>query len=258
MTTETDGQAPADDTTLPDAADTSAEASTDAEAPSGDDAAAATDTPAPPPKKTAQERIDELTRARRDAERDAEYWRNKALQDSKPAAEPAQPAADPTKPSVESFETYEAYVEALADWKADQREAKANAERAQRDAAQAWQAKTAAAQEKHSDFDDVVMRSTWDCTRDMAQALAASEHGAEVAYHLAKNATEARRIAGLSPIAQVLEIGRLEARLSAPASPQPKTATNAPEPAPQVRGASGKFTVAADTEDFASFDKHYG
>jgi hypothetical protein len=89
----------------------------------GDDAPAATDEPAGKARKSAQDRIDELTAARRQAERDAEYWREQAMRTA-PKAEPQpEPSQGDGKPDPEKFEggVYDpAYIEALTDWKAEQ------------------------------------------------------------------------------------------------------------------------------------------
>ena len=218
------------------------------------------------PKKTAQERIDELTRARREAEREAEHWRTLAMQTRQPEARPEPPKGD-TEPDPSQYEYGESdlrYVKDLARYEARQefrRQAEEEAAARQaREIEQGFAQRQEAAAAKYEDYHRVVIdganRGTWACTPVMADAIKTSEAGPDVAYHLAKNPTEARRIAALSPIAQVRELTRLEVKLTA--APQPRTATSAPEPAPQARGAGGKFTVSPDTSDFAAFDKQYG
>jgi hypothetical protein len=76
-----------------------------------------------------------------------------------------------------------------------------------------------------------------------------------VAYHLATNPGEARRIASLDQISQVRELGKLEAKLSAPPAPQVKLKTDAPDPPNVVRGNGGRFEAAPDTTDFAAFER---
>lgn len=214
------------------------------------------------PKKTAQERIDELTRARREAEREAEHWRTLAMQTRQPEAKPEPPKGD-AEPDPSQYEYGESdlrYVKDLARYEARQEFRKQAEEEAAarhaRELEQGYAQRERAAAEKYDDFERTVYRSQWDCTPVMADAIKSSEAGPEVAYHLAKNPTEARRIAALSPIAQVRELTRLEVKLTA--QPQPRTTTSAPEPAPQARGAGGKFAVSPDTNDFAAFEKQYG
>ena len=87
--------------------------------------------------------------------------------------------------------------------------------------------------------------------------LLASDIGPKLAEHLGDNPRELDRLSALPPHLQTYELAKVEARLSRPAAPVAKTATEAPEPAPQARGVGGKFKVAPDTSDFAAFDKAY-
>jgi hypothetical protein len=249
--------APADDAGQPPANDPAADP------PSDDDAAPAK------PKKSAQERINELTAARREAEREAEFWRIKALE-SRPTEQPQQqaPAGD-GKPDPSKYEAGEydpRYIEDLIDWKAEQkltsRLQETEAQRQARERAATFQAQIKAASEKHDDFEDKVLRGaqrgSWACTPDMLETMQESDMGAEVAYHLASNPAEAQRIASLTPRAQAREIGRIEAMLSQPSKPKAKTVSDAPEPVASARGNNGRFTVNPDTDDFAAFEKQYG
>lgn len=229
----------------------------------GDDAAAATEGEgeSPRPRKSAQERIDELTRARREAEREAEYWRSKAMEPAKQPEARQEPKGDdePDPATYEYGENDLRYIRDLAKYEARQEfrkqaEEDAAARQAQ-EIEQGYAQREAATAEKYDDYQKAVYRSQWVCTPVMADAIKTSEGGPEVAYHLAKNPAEARRIAALTPIAQVREITRLEVKLTS--APPPKTTTSAPEPPPQARGAGGKFVVSPDTDDFAAFDKQY-
>lgn len=243
----------------------------------GDDAAAAPEGEAqgdqPGRRQTAQERIDEVTKLRRDAERDRDYWRELALRNGENPPEPARPEPKPPagdgRPDPDVYEngvTDPAYIEDLTTWKAekavDTRLAKDAETRKQEAARQTFHDRERAFAEKAPDYREVVQegakRGDWSCSKTMAQAMGSSEQGPAVAYHLAKNPAEADRIAALPDIDQAREIGRLEARLSAPEQQPAKTATEAPEPPPRARGAGGHFKVAADTDDFAAFDKQYG
>jgi hypothetical protein len=97
------------------------------------------------------------------------------------------------------------YVEALADWKYEQRdiarqqaEAKRKAETEQQTAAQKRQEWVSKAVEAHEDFE--VFDSTVPVSGPMAEFLLESEDGAKLAYHLGQNRDEAKRIAGLGSI----------------------------------------------------------
>jgi hypothetical protein len=84
-----------------------------------------------------------------------------------------------------------------------------------------------------------------------------SEIGPKLADHLGNNIRELNRISALPPLQQAREITKLEMKLADPPAPIPKTATDAPEPAPTLRGAGGRFKVAPDTADFAAFEAQY-
>lgn len=202
----------------------------------------------PKPKKSAKERIDELTAARREAEREAEYWRSKALQPppqpqpTTPAPEAAPQDKEPDPADYEHGTLDAAFIRDHATYSArrafQEERARERAEEAQKSANTAWQAKVAAAVEKYPDFQAKLGDgSAWSCTTDMAAAIKESEVGPDLAYHLASNPGEARRIASLSPHSQVRELGKLEAQFTAAQAAQPaKVVTAAPDPGPTVRG----------------------
>lgn len=239
-----------------------------------------------PPKKkqTAQERIDELTRARREAEREAAHWRDVAN-----GKAPKQPgnghdkAPEEASPDPKDYDLGETDPLYIRDFIAH--EVKKGVDAAQRGMAQdlhiqaeerAWEARQDAARSDFADYDQVVSATDpetgapkWPCSQDMAAAIRTSDAGGYLAYHLASNPEEARRISALDPHSQVRELGKLEATLEAgrktaaqpPESdkPKPKTATDAPKPPEnQARGAGGRFEVAPDTDDFAAFEQTYG
>lgn len=237
----------------------------------------------PPPRKKPgfQERIDELTRARRDAERreherdrEARYWRDVAEGRIKPQNghdrqqdAPADAAPDPM--DYDLGETDPAYIKDVI-----AHEVKRGVDEAAKNMAQAasvqaeeraWEAKQDAARSKFADYDQKVIEGadSWPCSPQMAVAIRTSDAGGEIAYHLASNPDEARRIATLDPISQIRALGRLEGQLTAqseaPPSPKPKTATDAPRPPEnQARGAGGRFSVSPDTDDFGAFERAFG
>lgn len=224
----------------------------------------------PKAKKTAQERIDEITRARRDAEREAKYWRDVAEGKLKPQNQQERQDAAPEAPNPHDFdlgETDPDYIKAVIshEVKKGLDEAKSNMAQNMHQQAQerVWEVAQEAARSKFADYDAKVIdgAANWPCTQEMARAIRTSDVGGDVAYHLASNPEEARRIASLDPFSQVRELGRIEARLETPATPQSppaKTATTAPKPPEnQARGAGGQFSVAPDTDDFAAFEKAF-
>ncbi len=238
---------------------------------------------APPKGKSVQERMNEITAARREAEREreearreAEYWKGMAA-GKKPEgeAEQAKPAADANgdpEPNPEDYEYGEAdakYIGDSARWnaRAEFRELK------RQDAEQAevvklksgHEARVSEVAEKYPDYQEKVQlaadRGEWPCSQVMALGIMASPVGPDVAYHLASDKAEATRIAQLSPLEQARELGRLEAGfLNKPkeATPEVKAPKAPPPPTHQTRGAGGQFETSDDTEDFAAFEAKYG
>lgn len=201
--------------------------------------------------------MDELTRRANDAQRVNERLIGVI---EKALANGSVPNIDKVPdgpPKRESFSTFEEYLEAKADWQVAQSVSKAqrNAEnqRAEREATQreqAWQARLDAANDKHEDFDEVVRSPHLRITQVMAEAMKDCESGAEIAYHLGKNPKEAARIAELSPVAQVREIGKIEAQLTNKPVRQP---SRAPAPIEPVSG--GKTaTGIPETETQAEYE----
>ena len=192
------------------------------------------------PKRSARERINELTKRAHEAEREAQRWRESA---ERKTADPSE------KPNPDKFGSYDEYVEALADWKADQRVAESfkrrDAERSQAAEARAAEAKAQAWAERQSefreatpDYDAVVGKSAVQIAPHVVDTLLDSESGPELAYHLAKRPETVKRINALSPLSAARELGRIEATLSNPAAPQIKPASKAPAPITPARSSA--------------------
>jgi hypothetical protein len=218
------------------------------------------------PRKSANERIAELTYARREAERRAAELE---VQLRQVHSAPRPQARDPLNPaSYQQGQFDPAYQAALIEQKVAEATrhaiAQERAQEEQRRSIQRWETQTKEAMDRHEDFSDLVIaganEGTWACTPDMRDLIVQSDIGADVAYALAKDSDLSFRIAAMSPVQQAREIGKLEARIEAERSrpKPPNTTTRAPEPAPQVRGSSGRFGVAPDTTDFAAFERQYG
>ena len=195
------------------------------------------ETSAEPPKKSkgVQKRLDEITRLRYEAERRAEqerqeriYWQQKAMGEQKPSV-------PVNKPTQDQYGTYEDFLEALSDWKVEQRLSTERAERerqaqeeSQRNKGLTYRERVEKARAKYEDYEEIAHGQHWAPTQDMADAILESELGPDIAYYLGNNPEEAARISKLSPAAQNRELGKLEAKLSLP-PPKPKT-TTAPAP----------------------------
>ena len=219
--------------------------------------------PEKPKGKSVQERIDELTAARREAEREAEFWRSKATE-KQPEPEP-EGDGRPDPGSYEFGEADPAYWEALTEWKAEQKIEAKLAEHQQRQKVElavqkveaAYSERLQAAREELPDYDDKVTKSAargeWPCPPLVAIAIKESEVGPKVAYHLATNRGEAIQLANMSPIEQAVQFGRLEERFRSQPKTTAKIATDAPEPA-QARTKGGQFAPSGVLADNISAD----
>jgi hypothetical protein len=195
--------------------------------------------------KGVQPRIDELTRARREAEREAAYWRQVAQGTQSPAQ------AAPQRPVPENFEKYDEYIDALTDWKAEQAVAKRmeadSTRKVAETRAQTFQERQAQFRQQAPDYDEVVASSDAPLSNHVAEVLQDSDLGPQLAYHFAKNPDVLLRLNGMNPTAAAREIGRLEATLSAkpaaPAAPTKKV-SNTPAPAGTL-GTQGRATTPA-------------
>jgi hypothetical protein len=212
--------------------------------------------------KGVQPRIDELTRARREAEREALYWKQVA----QGAQSPAQAA--PKRPAPEDFSDYGQYVEALTDWKANEAVAKRLEQDATRKVvetrAQTFAERQTQARTAMPDYDEVVGGSDTPIANHVGEVIMESDLGPQLAYHFAKNPDVLLRLNGMNPTAAAREIGRLEATLSAkpaaPAAPTKKV-SNTPAPAGTL-GTQGRATTPslanASMEEYMAQRKSQG
>lgn len=219
----------------------------------------------PAEKTFTQEQVNELiekrlAKAERKAAREREKLLQMAVNGRQPEKQPeAQPEVDGA-PKREDFASYEDYLEARADWKAEQK-AKAIIEQRERERVEAearkqaetkaktWQQRLKEAEKEIEDIHEILEDSEAPLTQPMLEAITDSDIGPKIAVHLAKHPEEAERIANLSPIAQVREITKLETKLSAEPQPPKKEPSKAPDPITPVGGKAGKVSDKPSDED---------
>lgn len=192
-----------------------------------------------------QKRIDELTRGKRSAERDAEYWRGRAEALAKPVPVKAETETEELNP--DDFDDDADYLRAVAKQTKDElREAAEKEKRAKESEVIMRKVTTqyADARKKYSDFDDVALNQSLQVTGAMFEAAVGDNLG-DVLYYLGKNPDEATRIASLSPTQQIKEIGKIETRLT---TTPPNTTTNTPDPPTTVGGGGGSPPVKKEEE----------
>lgn len=216
--------------------------------------------PEPKPKKTAQDRINELTRKAREKEREAEYWRDAAM--NRPAPQPRTAPEQPREaaPSPDDFKFGDAdpnYLVALAkhEAKAEIRQEFEAREQSHRLSASrsTFDEKVAAAFPDGEPEGLAALRTLPAIRSEITDVIFNSDKGPQIADHLGDNPSVLNRLNGLAPHLVGFELAKIEAALSAP--PPPNRVTKAPDPAPKPRGGGGQFQVSPDTNDFAAFER---
>lgn len=142
---------------------------------------------------------------RRVLEQQLQDFQQRQTQAQQPQQQPQQQRDG--KPTPDQFSTYEDYLEALTDYKADLRD-RTREERAKQEAFQRQQfeiegqyservAKFAATA---PDYHAVVSNPMLPINNAMARIIKEAENGPQIAYYLGKNPHEAARISQLSPV----------------------------------------------------------
>lgn len=200
-----------------------------------------------------QNRIDELTRARRAAEREVEYWKARANPGDDTAQNPAQPAV--AKPPVrENFESDEAFEDARIDYRVSQRIATEKAEEATKthketsealakEQATAWQAHLSSVKETIPDFDEVVDNSDLKVLPHVAQLMMDHDRGGELMYHFAKNPEALEELNGMTATKAAFKIHDIATSIHAPEKPAVLEKPTTKAPAPVRPLGSGRSTV---------------
>jgi hypothetical protein len=206
----------------------------------------------PPKKKSGVQRLKEKLQVEREARIRAEE-RAKILEETRKPADPVQtppappvPAAPKPKPQPGDFDTNAEYIDALTDWKIEEREkARETATKAEQAKTEAqtkqttWNERLAAAKTRYPDFDQA-LKTPFPMSPAMREAMLESELGPDLGYYLVKHQEEAQRIAAMTPAAAALALGTIQAKLTPASTPQttqtPPRTTQAPPPPTPVGG----------------------
>ena len=193
-------------------------------------------------KKTAQERINELTRQRREAEREAAYWKSQAEQTKKPVQE--------------DFEDFNDYIAAAIDHKERLKAAeniKKDMELRKKAALDVFKENATEIKAKNPDFDEVIERPVF--TDTMKSVIFAMDNGPAVAYHIGKHPEVAGKFVHLAPEQQIYEILKIEQSLLL--SENKKKISSAPPPIEPVgiTGTSEKDPSKMSTAEWMEWDR---
>jgi hypothetical protein len=257
-----------------------------------DDSPDGDEEPEPEPKakknrKTFQERIDELTRDKKEAERreqdtarrladlEAKLTPKETKQEKAPegAPDPNEEVDGEAKYPLGEFDpqyirdltrfTIKTEQEAAEAYRS-QREKEAQNEAIRTQAQEAWSTKLTEAEEELPDIREKInslegMFTGLDAGygQYLVDVVMSLDAGPKILHYLADNPKEARQIVSSGPAGATLALGRLDARLARTAKPEPvKKVSKAPEPPVKTpRGSGGKFAVPGDTDDLDAFTK---
>ena len=222
-----------------------------------------------------EKRLAKERRKRYEVETRAKVFQELASKGKPEEPKPDQPQAT-GEPKREQFESYEAFLEAKAEWKADQAVEKRLAERekaskeketkAEQDKrAETFRTRMKEASKGLDDFDEVMAEATAEADMPVARLYAPPfeecDNPAAVLYHLAKNPEEAERIASLPDARQAREIWALDTKLAAEAKTadpkQEKKPSKAPEPIKPITGKSAADnTPSVAGNDVSAWAQH--
>jgi hypothetical protein len=200
-----------------------------------------------------ERKLDKAYRKAAEAEARAKLYETQLNELKTPKA-----AQDAGAPKLEQFDyDPEKYAEAKAeytkklaekDWESKQRTAEQTKQRDR--LLSSWDEKVEKANDKYDDFATIV--GELQPTSPLITAIMESEP--DVAYYLGKNPKEAERIANLGQIAQIREIGKLEAKLAAEPE-KPKAPSKAPEPIKPLSGVQVASDVPSEKDSMSAWMK---
>lgn len=245
----------------------------------------------PAPKKTRfQERIDELTAGKREAERKAQELEDRlarleaAKQDPEPQtkSETSSEGPDPYAKNEDGSDVYplgEYDPNYLRDYTkhliaAEREAAKISDTQAQEQARieserlelqKAWESKLDPARERYPDFQEKgeeLIASFDGIDEAYGEYLTAQimdlEYGTDVLYYLATHPDEAKAIVESGARKATVALGRLDARIAVSEETKqeaPRKVSQAPTPPPTNKGAAPVTTVSPDTDDLDAFSR---
>lgn len=191
-------------------------------------------------KKDAQDRINELTRARRQAERERDFYREQAERQQPVQAQTQSTGA----PAFEDFNDINAWGKAVAEHAMKQARAETAQEFAQRQQQSSQAQVFSGYQEREREYAAAnpgyqeafaTLQSSVRFDPSVLEVIATSDAGPSIVHYLGEHLDAADRIQRLPPHMAAAEIARIEARVKAPKT---KPVSKAPTPAPVLAGGS--------------------
>ncbi len=206
----------------------------------------------------AQNKLEKAYRVRAEAQARADVL-EKRLADLESKSKTQAPSEG--APTLAQFDyDPEKYAEAKAEFAKTQfskeTEAKQKSDyqkQAQQKLVDGWEEKVAKAEDKYDDWQEKV--GDIQPTAPFVAAFMEADNGEDIAYYLGTHPKEAQRIASLTPLSQVREIGKLEAKLQSKPV-EPKVPSKAPAPITPLAGtAANVLEGPAESDDTATWIK---
>jgi hypothetical protein len=208
-----------------------------------------------------QDRIDELTKARREAEREAAYWRARAKTQDEPPKKQGPPVRT-------DFASDDEFIDAQVDFKLEQKLAQRDSQNAAskqiESQATQWAGKLTAAKALIQDFDAVMNAAELPVENHIMELIREHDSGGLIAYHLANNPAVLEELNKMTPAKAAFRMGKLgdqvEAEFNKPAKAAVSKISSAPPPAKVAT--SGSNTLPApqdmDMDQYREYRKKQG
>jgi hypothetical protein len=227
-----------------------------------------------PPKSKVQRRFDKLTARNYELEET-----NAELQKRLEAVERAQAGKPPAvvhaevqsvtgkpKPTADAFKTYDEYVEALADWKAEEKWAAKQAEQQQvqlqqrqQETFQSYNHAVSEARAEYEDFDEVIKNGPQIPKSVQIAIIQMRDQGPEVAYRIAQDPDFCDQLVEImrqeGDAAALVEFGGWVRQLSQPVEERVVKApvSRAPRPIKPVGSSPTRSSIPLDDVDYQTY-----
>jgi hypothetical protein len=196
-----------------------------------------------------EKRIGKLTKKWRTTERERDYERNKRIEAETELAKVKATIPSVDKPKKVDYEDEESFIEALTEWKVDEKlktqqveSAKKSSEETAKQTGDEVEKElneiTRKGRDKFDDYDTLVFDKDLVLTQNMIETILLSDIAEDLLYYLGKNPDESAAIGEMPMLKAAKEIGKLELKLGTAVKevkteekPVPvKKLTNTPEP----------------------------
>jgi hypothetical protein len=194
------------------------------------------------PKKGFEKRISKVVSERDRARQELEYWKDQALKTAQgqTTAPQQQVGQYQGKPVRDMYENDDQYLEALSDFKIEQRLNERDLQRQQATLVENYNTRAKEFAKERPDFFDIIDdASDLIIAPETAYIIQKSEVGPKLALHLAENPDVADKLNRLDATTRVYELGKLEMTLTSPVKKgEVKRVSTAPAPITSPKGSA--------------------